>query len=72
MSLTRVDGQERAVLIDLDEISEDQVAALGAIGRMAVEANLSLDKVAAMLSLESMQKDWDDALAKREADSDHG
>ncbi len=57
VSLTRVDGEERSVIVDLAELTQDQVDALGAIGRMAEEANLSLDKVAALLSIESMDRD---------------
>lgn len=57
VSLTRVDGQERAVIVDIGELNEDQVEAMGTIERMAAGANLSLDMVAALLSIESMQKE---------------
>ncbi|TWB02481.1 hypothetical protein [Gluconacetobacter diazotrophicus] len=72
VSLTRVDGRERAVIVDIDELDAHQVNVLGAIERMATEANLSLDKVAALLSLESMQKDQDVMLGKHETERDHG
>ena len=55
--LTRIDGEERSVIVDLDGLSEDQLNAIGSIERMAAEAQLSLDKVAALLSLESMKQD---------------
>ena len=72
VSLTRVDGRERAVIIDIDGLSEHQSTVLGAIERMAAEANLSLDTVAAMLTLESMQKDKDMELSVHEAEREHG
>jgi hypothetical protein len=56
IALTRPDGQERSVIVDVARLSEDQVKVLGAIEHMAADANLSLDTVAALLSLESMQK----------------
>jgi hypothetical protein len=55
VSLTRADGEERSVIVDLNELSADQVLAIHSIERMAADANLSLDTVAALLSLESMQ-----------------
>lgn len=70
VSLTRVDGRERAVIVDIDGLSEHQSKVLGAIERMATEANLSLDKVAAMLTLEIMQRDKDVELGKQEAERD--
>lgn len=57
VSLTRVDGEERAVIVDVGDLNEDQVEAMGAIERMAASAKLSLDKVAALLSLGTMQKE---------------
>lgn len=72
VSLTRVDGRERAVIVDIDGLSADQSTVLGAIERMAVEANLSLDTVAAMLTLESMQKDKDVELGLHEAERERG
>lgn len=57
VSLTRADGEERSVIVDLNELSSDQVLAIHSIERMAADANLSLDTVAALLSLESMQHD---------------
>ena len=72
VSLTRVDGRERAVIVDIDGISEHQSTVLGAIERMAVEASLSLDTVAAMLTLESMQKDKNVELDLHEAEREHG
>jgi hypothetical protein len=57
LSLTRVDGGERSVIVDLAELTQDQLDAIGSIERMAAEANLSLDKIAALLSLESMSRD---------------
>lgn len=67
VSLTRVDGRERSVIVDVDELTEDQTNAIGAIGRMAAEADLSLDKVAALLSLESMENDGSQAAPDNEA-----
>jgi hypothetical protein len=67
VSLTRVDGRERAVIVDVDQLTEDQANAIGAIGRMAAEADLSLDKVAALLSLESMRNDGRQAMPDNEA-----
>lgn len=72
VSLTRADGRERAVIVDIDGLSEDQSTVLGAIERMATEANLSLDTVAAMLTLESMQKDKDVELGLHEEEREHG
>lgn len=72
VSLTRIDGQERAVIVDIDDLSDHQTTVLGAIERMAAEADLSLDTVAALLSLESMQKDKDVTLGKHETERDHG
>ncbi|MDP5278159.1 hypothetical protein Q9Q95_04420 [Sphingomonas sp. DG1-23] len=72
VSLTRIDGQERAVIVDIDGLSDHQTTVLGAIERMATEADLSLDTVAALLSLESMQKDKDVTIGKHEAERDHG
>jgi hypothetical protein len=57
VALTRVDGQERSVIVDLAELTEDQQNAIGSIERMAAEANLSLDRVAALLALESMSRE---------------
>ena len=56
VSLTRADGEERSVIVELGEISEDQTRVICSIERMAADANLSLDKVAALLSLDSMKK----------------
>lgn len=72
VSLTRVDGREHAVIVDIDGLSEHQSTVLGAIERMATEANLSLDMVAAMLTLESMQRDTNEELGMQEAEREHG
>jgi hypothetical protein len=72
VALTRIDGRERSVIVDIDELSEHQTTVIGAIERMATEANLSLDKVAALLSLESMQKDKDLEVTGKLAERDHG
>ncbi len=56
ISLTRVDGGERSVIVDVGELTDDQVKAMGAIERMAADANLGLDKVAALLSLGGMNE----------------
>lgn len=72
VSLTRVDGRERAVIVDIDGLSEHQATVLGAIERMATEANLSLDAVAAMLTLESMQKEKDVELGLHEGEREDG
>lgn len=55
VSLTRIDGEERSVVVDVGELSDDQLDAVGAIERLAADAGLSLDKVAALLSIESMR-----------------
>lgn len=66
LSLTRVDGGERSVVVDVGELTDDQVKAIGAIERMAANANLHLDRVAALLSLQSMnQKDGAAAAATK-------
>lgn len=57
VSLTRVDGQERAVIVDVDGLNESQAEAIGAIERLAAGAELSLDTVAAVLSLQIMQRE---------------
>ncbi|MDQ2102531.1 hypothetical protein [Azospirillum isscasi] len=57
ISLTRPDGQERSVIVDIVNLNEDQMKALRAIERMAADAKLNLDTVAALLSIESMQKE---------------
>ncbi|KQO53493.1 hypothetical protein [Methylobacterium sp. Leaf85] len=72
VSLTRVDGRERAVIVDVEGLSEHHSTVLSAIERMATEANLSLDTVAAVLTLESMQKEKDVELSRREAEREHG
>ncbi|MEA3050886.1 MAG: hypothetical protein QOG84_2722 [Sphingomonadales bacterium] len=69
VSLTRGDGEERAVIVDIGELDHAQVEAIGAIERLAADANLSLDTVAALLSLESM-RDERDALAAEESKQD--
>jgi hypothetical protein len=55
VSLTRVDGMEHAVIVDIDKLSDDQTTVIGTIERLALEAKLSLDQVAALLSLQSMK-----------------
>jgi len=55
VSLTRVDGEERAVIVDIGQLDEVQAEAIGAIQRLAEGANLSLDTVAALLALEGMR-----------------
>ncbi|KQN82918.1 hypothetical protein ASE90_09120 [Sphingomonas sp. Leaf67] len=55
VSLTRVDGEERAVIVDVGQLDEAQSEAMGAIERLAEGANLSLDTVAALLALEGMR-----------------
>ena len=72
VSLTRGDGQERAVIVDVDDLNADQLTAIGAIERMAAGAKLSLDTVAALFSLKSMQKDAGKVGPTDEAERDHG
>lgn len=72
VSLTRGDGQERAVIVDVDGLNGDQLTAIGAIERMAYDANLSLDTVAALLSLESMHNDSHTAEPAEEAERERG
>ncbi|MBV1686364.1 hypothetical protein KRR38_01420 [Novosphingobium sp. G106] len=55
--LTRADGHERAVVVDIDGLNDEQSKAIGAIERLAKTAELSLDIVAALLSLGSMQRE---------------
>lgn len=57
VALTRVDGQERAVIVDVDGLSESQTEAIGAIERLAAGADLSLDTVAAVLTLGLMKRE---------------
>lgn len=54
VSLTRADGHERAVVLQVDDLTEGQDTMLHTIVRLAAEADLSLDKVAALLSLEAL------------------
>jgi hypothetical protein len=56
VSLTRVDGKERSVIVDVDDLSNAQLTVFHSMTRMAKQANLSLDKVAALLSLEVMHE----------------
>lgn len=56
VSLTKVDGQERSVIVDVDDLSTSQLTVYHSMTRMAKQANLSLDKVAALLSLEVMHE----------------
>ena len=55
VSLTRGDGEERAVIVDIGQLDDTQAEAIGAIKRLAEGANLSLDTVAALLALEGMR-----------------
>lgn len=55
VSVTRVDGEERAVIVDIGQLDDVQAEAIGAIERLADGANLSLDTVAALLALEGMR-----------------
>ena len=52
-----MDGQERAVIGDVDGLNDSQAEAIGAIERLAAGADLSLDTVAAVLSLQNMQRE---------------
>jgi hypothetical protein len=72
VSLTRVDGRERAVIVDVEALSDHQSTVLSAIERMAIEANLSLDTVAAMLTLESMEKEKDVDRTRHQVERQHG
>jgi hypothetical protein len=72
VSLTRSDGQERAVIVDLDDLNDDQMTAVGAIERMASDAKLDLDTVAAILTLGKMRKEEDPAGSGDEAERGHG
>lgn len=65
VSLTKVDGSERAVVVDIAQLNEDQVEAMGVIERIATEAGLSFDTVVALLSLGRMERDAGDAALKR-------
>lgn len=57
VALTRVDGLERAVIVDVDGLNESQTEAIGAIERLAAGADLSLDTVAAVLTLGLMKRE---------------
>lgn len=57
VSLTKVDGRERAVVVDVGQLNEDQVEAMGVIKRVATEADLSFDTVVALLSLGRMEQE---------------
>jgi len=72
VSLTRVDGKERAVIVDIDQLSDDQTTVIGTIERLAVEAELSLDQVAALLSLQSMKNVQNDVAADTKVERDIG
>jgi len=72
VSLTRGDGQERAVIVDVDGLNHDQLTAIGAIERMASDAELSFDTVAALLSLEGMHNGKENAESADEAERDLG
>ena len=72
VSLTRSDGRERAVVVDVDSLNEGQWTAIGTIKRLASDASLSPDIVAALMSLASMQEEQGLAEPGREAESDHG
>lgn len=54
VSLTRADGHERAVVLQLDDLTEGQRGILQTIVRLTAASDLSLDKVAALLSLEAL------------------
>lgn len=72
ISLTQSDGRERAVIVDIGSLNEDQIVAIGAIERMASEAKLTLDTVSALLSLESMRNDEGQAEPELDAERDYG
>lgn len=72
VSLTRADGEERAVVVEIDKLSEDQLTAVGAIERLASDAKLSLDTVAALLSMKGMHSEERQAEADRDAEGSHG
>lgn len=72
VSLTRGDGQERAVIVEVDGLNDDQLTALGAIERLAFDANLGLDTVAALLSLKGLHQDAGKAQLSDEAECNHG
>ena len=72
ISLTRSDGTERAVVVNIADLNESQATAIGTIKRLVSESKLSLDTVAALLSLASMQENEGLAEPDHEAESDHG
>ena len=59
LSLTKVDGRERAVVVDIGQLAKHQVEAMGIIARVATEADLSFDTVVALLSLDRMDREAD-------------
>jgi len=52
--LSRADGQERAVIVDVDRVPESQMTVVRSVMRLAAEEGLSVDMLAALLSLEVM------------------
>ncbi len=59
ISLTRNDGEERAVIVDTGELNHGARLALQGAIRLGVDAGLSLDKLAALLSLKAMEEGED-------------
>ncbi|WP_422060809.1 hypothetical protein [Sphingopyxis sp.] len=59
ISLTRTDGEERAVIVDTADLNEDERIALHGAIRLGVDAGLSLDKLAALVSLRAMEEGGD-------------
>lgn len=55
ISLTRNDGEERAVIVDTGNLNEAERIALQTAIRLGEDAGLSLDKLAALLSLKAME-----------------
>jgi hypothetical protein len=54
LAITRSDGHERATIVAVDTLDEGQTTIIQAIARMAAEAEITLEKLSAMLLVEAM------------------
>lgn len=57
LSVTRADGVERAVIVTLAEVSEEEQLVANAAARAAEEGGMGLDRLVALLSLRSLEND---------------
>jgi hypothetical protein len=49
LALTRADGEERSVIVGMDDLSDGETKVIHAMIRMAADADIGLDKVSAVL-----------------------